>query len=143
VDDKNNIFYNEEHKNDSIWKKIARFFASFFGLFLILAAYTLLGEIMSIKDFWKENYSGLVIGSSQFQGSRSIAPTFYVQLLSAQIPKGAKRNWWLHWIFTLLGSALIKAEEKHVGEIDLKKCLTEGSHKFIVNVVKSDPNITF
>ena len=46
-----NMFYNENNKSDSIWKKIARFFASFVGLFIILTLYTLLGEKKAIYVF--------------------------------------------------------------------------------------------
>jgi len=39
----------------------------------------------------------------------SISPTFYAQLLRVQIPKSAKRYWWLDCLFALLGSAGVKA----------------------------------
>jgi len=48
----------------------------------------------------------------------SISPTFYEQLLHAQIPKAQKDTDDLTVFFALLGSAGVKTSCKHVGEID-------------------------
>jgi len=50
----------------------------------------------------------------------SISSAFHVQLLPAQIPKAQKDTDNLTEFSRFLGSALIKAVHKHVGEIDPK-----------------------
>jgi hypothetical protein len=49
---------------------------------------------------------------------RSISPIFYKQLLGAKISKAQNNTDDVTVFFALLGSAHIKAEFKHVGEID-------------------------
>jgi len=49
----------------------------------------------------------------------AISPTFYMKLLHAQIPKAQKKIK-LSIFFLLLGSALVKAQGKHVHEMDTR-----------------------
>jgi hypothetical protein len=49
---------------------------------------------------------------------RSISPTFYEQLLGAQIPNAQKETDDFTVFFSLLGSAPTKAAHKNVGEIE-------------------------
>ncbi len=42
----------------------------------------------------------------------------FANILLAALTQMRKRHWWLDCIFVLLGSALIKAVNKHVGEIN-------------------------
>ena len=46
-----------------------------------------------------------------------VLPTFYEQLILAQIPKARKRLS-VKQLFALLGAAGVKASSKHIGEID-------------------------
>ena len=63
------------------------------------------------NDFYNVALAGNLI-------ERSISPTFYEQLLRAQIPKVQKDSKF-NQLFVLLGSACIKAARKYVDEIDL------------------------
>ncbi len=55
-------------------------------------------------------------------GCTPLMPRDFINILHAAFtcadPKSTKRYWLLHWIFTLLGSACLKAAHRHVGEIN-------------------------
>ena len=73
--------------------------------------------------FTERGTSGFLKTSGRFHqpfGAKrqgSISSTFYTQLLRAQIPK-AQKDTQLKQLFVLSGSAPVKAECKHIDEID-------------------------
>jgi len=60
-------------------------------------------------------------------------------------PKSAKRYWQLDWIFTLLGSASVKASREHIGGIDPTSPLSifvANNSPTICEAIRGSPSMT-
>ncbi len=92
---------------------VESFFTSGEGNLVALASERRKGE-----NRWLHQQGHHLGGSFQGKTNRCQFYQHFLHSFYEHRPQNCKKYWWFNWIFTLLGTALVKAAHKHAGEID-------------------------